>query len=163
MTEKLSIAEVSYTNPKDMRILKACLEEWFKNPKDLNLTSPTMRYPFNFNQWIKTSYSNKETKTYILKNDKWIIGHMGLNIRRERNLIHIFHLFIDRQYRGNGYAKLLIDKAILFAKQNNIELLSLFVLSSNEPAINLYKSYGFSKSDEISPTGSPKYKLNIKS
>ena len=161
MTDNLSIAEVSYNNPKDLRILKACLTEWFKNPKDLNLTSPTMRYPFDFKQWTQNSYSGKETVTFVLKKDNWIIGHMGLNIRREKKLVHIFHLFIDRQFRGRRYSKLLVDKAISFAQKNELKTISLFVLPKNEPAINLYKSYGFAKSSEISSTGSPKYILEL--
>jgi len=161
MSDKLSIAKVSYNNPKDLRILKPCLTEWFKNPKDLNLTSPTMRYPFDFKQWTHNSYAGRETVTYVLKKNDWIIGHMGLNIRREKSLVHIFHLFIDRQNRGHGYSKLLVEKAIAFANDKGFKTVSLFVMPNNVPAINLYKSYGFSKSDEISPTGSPKYFLNI--
>jgi len=161
MTNELSIKEVSYNNPKDLRILKRCLTEWFRNPKDLNLTSPTMRYPFDFKQWTHNSYAGRETVTFILKKDDWIIGHMGLNIRKEKRLVHIFHLFIDRQNRGQSYSKLLVEKAISFAREKGFKTVSLFVLPNNEPAMNLYKSYGFSKSDEISPTGSPKYILKI--
>ena len=44
----ITIEKISYQNKKDARILEAVLTNWFKDPKELNLTSPNMSYPFKF-------------------------------------------------------------------------------------------------------------------
>ncbi len=161
MKPEITIASISYDNKKDVRILKACLETWFQNPKDLNLTSPSMRYPFSFTQWIAHSYNNKNTVSYVIKKDNWIIGHMSLQLNSLTNSVHLFHVFIDRDNRGKGYSKLLIGKAIAFAKDSNYGAITLYVLPKNEPALKLYRSYGFSETGDFSQTGSPRLKLKI--
>ena len=55
----ISIEKVSYENSKDCRILVAVLTNWFKNPKELNLIEPRLKYPFNFKKWKMESSSVK--------------------------------------------------------------------------------------------------------
>lgn len=160
MENGITIEQVSYKNAEQARILKACLETWFQNPKDLNLTAPQMTYPFHFNRWIADSYSKDNTLTYILKKDKWIIGYMSLQFQPKKDFIHLFHLFIDRSFRRKGYSKLLIQEAISFAEENNIPAITLFVNPNNQFAINLYESFGF-KEVGFSKTGSLRMLLNI--
>lgn len=143
MENNVIIEQVSYKNVEQARILKTCLETWFQNPKDLHLTNPNMRYPFNFNKWIGISYTTLESVTYVLKIDGWIIGHMSIQLRPQLNSINIFHVFIDRSYRSKGYSKLLIDKALKYAKTNKIEKVTLGVVKNNPIAIELYQKYGF--------------------
>jgi hypothetical protein len=38
----ITIEKISYQNKKDARILETVLKNWFKDPKELNLTSPNM-------------------------------------------------------------------------------------------------------------------------
>lgn len=143
MHNDISIEQVSYHNPKDARILQSCLETWFKNPKDLQLTNPTMIYPFNFNKWMTTYNSKMESITYVAKNDDWIIGHLSIQLRPQINSIHIFHVFIDRKNRSKGYSKMLVNKALEYAKTNKIEKITLAVNKKNRIAIRLYENYGF--------------------
>ena len=141
MDNRITIEKVSYENTEHVRILKACLETWFKNPKDLNLTAPQMTYPFNFNRWVDNSYTLQNTQSFILKKDKWIIGYMSLQLQPKNDFVHLFHVFIDREYRGKGYSKLLIKHSISYAKENNIPSVTLFVNPNNNVAIKLYESH----------------------
>lgn len=143
MENGITIEQVSYKNTEQARILKACLETWFQNPKDLQLTSPKVPYPFKFKNWIDISYSTLESITYILKKDDWIIGHLSIQLRPQFNSIHIFHVFIDRDNRSKGYSNLLVNKALEYAKVNNTEKITLAVHKNNPNAIGLYQSYGF--------------------
>jgi ribosomal protein S18 acetylase RimI-like enzyme len=161
MNSETSIEKVSYTNAKQVRILKTCLETWFKNPKDLNLTAPNMRYPFNFNKWIADSYTKGTTRSFIIKEKDWVVGYMSLQLQPSNNFIHLFHVFIDRRYRGKGYGKLLIEKAISYAKNAEIPAITLFVKPNNQSALNLYESYGFKDTGEESSSGSPRLKLEF--
>jgi ribosomal protein S18 acetylase RimI-like enzyme len=160
MENNVIIEQVSYKNAEQTRILKACLETWFQNPKDLHLTAPQMTYPFNFNRWIADSYSKKNTLTFILKKGKWIIGYMSLQLQPKKDFIHLFHLFIDRSFRGKGFGKVLAQKAISYAKEENIPAITLFVNPNNPLAIKLYESFGFTEVG-YSKTGSLKMLLSI--
>jgi len=160
MEIEITIEQVSYNNEKQTRVLKACLENWFKNPKDLNLTAPQMTYPFNFNRWIADSYSKQNTLTYILKKEEWIIGYMSLQLQPKNDFIHLFHVFVDRAFRGKGLSKLLIQKVLSYAEDENIPAITLFVNPNNNVAIKLYESFGFTDIG-YSKTGSLKMKLEI--
>jgi len=160
MENGITIEQVSYENIKQARILQACLETWFKNPKDLHLTAPQMTYPFNFNRWIIDSYSKQNTLTFILKKEKWIIGYMSLQLQPKNDFIHLFHVFIDRSFRGKGFSRLLAKKAISYAEEESIPAITLFVNPNNQLAINLYESFGF-KEIGYSKNGSIKMKFDF--
>ena len=160
MKNEITIEQVSYKNAEQTRILKACLETWFQNPKDLHLTAPQMTYPFHFNRWIADSYSKENTLTYILKKDKWIIGYMSLQLQPKKDFIHLFHIFIDQSFRRKGFSKLLIQKAISYSKENSIPTITLFVNPNNQSAIKLYELFGF-KEIGFSKTGSIRMLLSI--
>ncbi len=160
MHNDISIEQVSYHNPKDTRILQSCLETWFQNPKDLHLTNPTMGYPFNFNKWMTTYNAKMESITYVIKKNDWIIGHLSIMLRPQLNSIHIFHVFVDRKYRSKGYSKLLVNKALEYAKTNHINKITLAVNKNNPVAIKLYQTYCFELNGE-NKTGSYKMQLNI--
>jgi ribosomal protein S18 acetylase RimI-like enzyme len=74
--------------------------------------------------------------------------------------IHIFHVFINRENRGEGYSKLLVNKALEYAKTNQIDKITLAVIKSNPVAIGLYQKYGFELVGE-NKTGSFKMELKL--
>lgn len=47
------------------------------------------------------------------------------------------------QMRGQGYARKLMDTMVESASRNSVSDITLEVRAGNEPAIGLYKSYGF--------------------
>ena len=149
-SQKLSISNISYKNDENVRVLSAVLSKWFSSPKTFHFTSPSLKYPFNINQWLSTFYKEDNVETYILKDENWIIGHLSVKIDENKNLAHLFHLFIDNENRKNGYAKKLIryvEKHIIVGK-NNIRAITLNCVKKNTPAINLYHSIGFRKLKE---------------
>ena len=160
MENGITIEQVSYKNVEQARILKACLETWFKNPKDLHLTNPSIGYPFNFNKWMSVYNSKMESITYLVKKNDWIIGHLSIQLRPQLKSIHIFHVFINRENRGEGYSKLLVNKALEYAKTNQIDKITLAVIKSNPVAIGLYQKYGFELVGE-NKTGSFKMELKL--
>ncbi len=52
-------------------------------------------------------------------------------------------MYVDAQNRRNGLARELIANAIQRARDIQLEQLTLGVVSTNEPAKNLYESMGF--------------------
>ena len=145
----ISISNISYKNDESLRILTAVLSKWFKNPKTLHFTSPESRYPFNINHWITSFYNEKKTETYIIKNKKWIIGHLSVLIDETKKSAHLFHLIIDDVSRQKGYAEKLIRYVETQITENHdIQYITLKCVKKNFPAIALYQKIGFQKLKE---------------
>ncbi len=139
---KIHIAD--YKNPEQARLLEGCLKNWFRNPKDLNLTSPKTRYPFKFRQWKKKFYSDSDTLSCVVLNNKLIVGHVSLRFSDDRRRGHIFHLIIAPEYRGQGYARKLINYLENIASELKLEKLTLNVNPGNQTARQLYDKLGYS-------------------
>ncbi len=143
MTNKITLDRISYANPKHRKILTSCMKSWFSNPQDLNFTDPRMRYPFDFRQWANLAYSGDDTVSYVLKQQNWIIGYFSLSLPIGQKTAILFHVYLDRGFRGKGLGKVLIDHVIQKTISNGYESLRLKVNPKNEKAIRLYESNGF--------------------
>jgi ribosomal protein S18 acetylase RimI-like enzyme len=144
----LSILNVSYKHDESVRVLNSIFSEWFSDPKTLHFTSPKLKYPFNINQWIKLFYTADNTKSYILKANKWIIGHISVRINENNNSAHLFHLIIESDNRRKGYAKKLIKYVQKKVSKDNIKYITINCVRKNNPAISLYQTLGFKKIKE---------------
>ena len=147
--QKISISNISYKNDESVRILTAVFSKWFSNPKTFYYTSPNLKYPFNMNLWVSTFYKQNNVETYVLKDEKWIIGHLSIKIDRNENLAHLFHLIIDKENRQKGHARKLIsyvEKQVI--ADNNIKAITIKCVKKNIPAIKLYQSMNFQKLKE---------------
>lgn len=57
--------------------------------------------------------------------------------------MHLLKIAVDRNFHGQGYGRLLMDKAIEVAREAEMESVLLEVRPTNEPAVGLYKKTGF--------------------
>ena len=140
---KISISTITYYKKEDIRILNACLSNWFTDPKILHFTSPNMTYPFNLKRWISLSYKEKNNKTIIIKVDDWIVGHLSIKYEEDRKSAHLFHLIIDSGHLRKGLAKKLITFAENIIKKDKINRITLNVVRKNIIALQLYNSLGY--------------------
>ncbi len=81
-----------------------------------------------------TGYDNID----ILLDDKTLIGYI---IYRYVDVIHLLKIFIDDKFKGNGYAKLLLDNMI--ENSNGINKVYLEVRKNNISAIRFYEKNNF--------------------
>jgi len=139
-----TLEKISYSKKEDCRIIESVLNGWFQNPKTLNLVSPNLTYPFKFKDWVSKNYikSSKQVISIVIKSKNWIVGHISYRIDKKQ--VYLFHLIIDKKFRGLSLAKLLITKVErdCFLKQKCDIILN--VLKKNKEAINLFKSLGYS-------------------
>ena len=140
----ITIEKISYQNKKDARILEAVLTNWFKDPKELNLTSPNMAYPFKFKKWVMLYDADQEIHSFVMKSDEgWIIGIGNLRLVTDSKKAHAYHIFIDPEYRQQGLAEKMVHHLELLGRSEKMEVMTLRVVPKNKPAIKLYKKLGF--------------------
>ncbi len=140
---KVTIKTVSYSNSRDRKILQVCLQNWFKNPKDLQFTDPRMYYPFDFRKWCSLSYKNENITTYVAVKEKWIVAYISVSVAPEKQHAHFFHLFVYREHRQQGFAKMLLSHAEHFVKESKLNYITLHVSPKNDTAKQIYKEFGF--------------------
>ena len=143
MKIRIILKKMSYENSRDNRILKSCLTTWFSNPKELHLTDPKMTYPFQFKQWVNLSYKGQNTETWGAFSGKWMVGIVSLEHLQEEGWIHLFHIYVDKEYRRNGIGEKLILKAEEQGKKTKAKALTLNIVSGNSEAVALYEKMGF--------------------
>jgi ribosomal-protein-alanine N-acetyltransferase len=85
-------------------------------------------------------------RLYILKYGEKIIGAASLIRDWEAGRAFLFDFVIEKDARGRGYGRFLMEQLLVELKEQGIERLELTVAPDNIEAINLYKGSGFQKS-----------------
>lgn len=157
---KVTIKTVSYSNTRDRKILQSCLQNWFKNPKELQFTDPRMFYPFDFRKWCSLSYKEENVTPFIAVIENWIVAYISVKVVPENRQAHLFHLFVDQKYRHQGLAKMLLSHAEDFAKELKLNYITLHVSPKNDRAIQVYQQFGF-VDNGVTSRGSIKMKKGL--
>ena len=139
----IKIEKVSYNNSKDRQVLKTILSKWFENPKELNWTDPRLNYPFNFNKWVELTYNDCNVKSFVLIEDKWVIGIGNIILNKNTKFAHALHIFIDSEYRNRGLGTKMLQYLEALAKDDNMTTITINVMPKNIPATKLYEKLGF--------------------
>ena len=126
-----TLEQISYSRKEDRRIMESVLRNWLDDPKALNFFSPESKYPFNFKKWVQMHYSknNINTTIIVLKHNEWVIGHVGLKIKKEST--ELLHLFIDSKYRRKGLGLRLLKETESYIIDPKIESITAKVQKKN--------------------------------
>lgn len=87
---------------------------------------------------IPNIFDNKNQKIYIFEQDNILVGF--IHVEKTYEILSILHIYINKKYRNQNKALLLIDYIL---SDTDIETIILEVNVNNIPAINLYKKLGF--------------------
>ena len=91
---------------------------------------------------LKEDIKNKNYNYLVAKNnDGKIIGYIGISYVLDS--ADIISIVVHKDYTQKGIATLLLQEIFAFAKENNIQKITLEVRSSNLPAQKLYEKHGF--------------------
>ena len=91
---------------------------------------------------LKEDIKNKNYNYLVAKNnDGKIIGYIGISYVLDS--ADIISIVVHKDYTKKGIATLLLQEIFAFAKENNIQKITLEVRSSNLPAQKLYEKHGF--------------------
>ena len=96
--------------------------------------------------WIQKILENEREQLIAAEINGEVVGLIVFRSKSSKRLSHTgsFTAMVKKEYRNQGIGKLLIKELLNWAEQNLlIEKVSLGVLSTNQRAIELYKSMGF--------------------
>ena len=69
------------------------------------------------------------------------IGYTGF--RLDTDCLFLSKLYIQKEYRGNGYSRLMLEQAEKIAKQNDRPIIRLTCNRHNDGSVAVYKKAGF--------------------
>jgi len=99
---------------------------------------------------IISQLNNPEVQFYLIEQDETTIGYIKLNKGNSQtesdypNTLEIERIYVLSEFHGNGFGKLLLEKAIEVAKQDQLANVWLGVWDQNPKAIAFYERNGFS-------------------
>ena len=127
---------VNLVNPTDFQLNKFFYKNIGKKHKWID------RLIWTEEQWIKY-VSNKNVKTFILKNRKDLVGFYELILHHEKNEVEIAYFGILEEYQNKKLGSFLLSDAIKRSFQENIDRVWLHTCSlDHKNALNNYLSRG---------------------
>lgn len=138
---------VSFRKPtvEDMDEISNMMDEMDKFILSEYLKSP---YAEGIN---KDSYSGKTTISdieaifkdliIILKGEE-VVGYVQFAKNSNEN-VHISSIYIKEEARGDGIGKRVLEFVELYAKKSGMKTVTIRCITTNVPAITLYKNFGF--------------------
>ncbi len=90
---------------------------------------------------LTQTYNQKLDSTFVVENDCKIVGY--INIRIIADEAELMRIAVKNEYRGMGYASLMMERMLCLAETKNVSIIRLEVRESNKAAIALYKKFGF--------------------
>lgn len=101
---------------------------------------------FSEEKWKERS-TNKNTITLVAKEGKELVGIVGAhweNYEKTKHIAHIWGMFVDKDYRGQGIGKMLMEEIERRAKQRGqTKKIKLEVVVKQEVALEMYKKLGY--------------------
>ncbi len=95
-------------------------------------------------QILKEGFQNKFFNALIAKEDKKIVGialyYFGFSTWCGK-MLYLDDFVVTDEHRGKGIGKMLLDRLMVIAKEENAKQIRWHVLEWNKPAINFYKKF----------------------
>ncbi|MBQ9140684.1 MAG: GNAT family N-acetyltransferase [Lachnospiraceae bacterium] len=95
-------------------------------------------------KWCYTRYSENENigKVWVVSIDNHSVGCIAYREKAD-GVAEVKRLFVRKEYRGQGIAKNLLKTVECYAKEQGCHTLFLDTRITLEPAVSIYRAFGF--------------------
>ena len=148
--KEYTLEEISYSQKEHRYVMESVLNKWFAIPKVLNFVEPQITYPFKFKNWLSIYNENKSNTTIlILRHSHWIIGYVSIVIDNYKG--KILHLFIDPNYRRQGFGSILLTEIEKYSRQSGVNTIQLRTQKKNKINLDFFKKLKYQENKQIKP------------
>jgi len=116
-----------------------------------DLVSPQSTWTTSFQKYYEDSINDFNQKVYIIKMDSRIIATLRTEIKdtphfyKEKKMVYLDDLVIDKDYRRQGFATILIKHAIHDFERRGINLFEAKIYEFNKASQKTLEKNGFRK------------------
>ena len=145
--KEYTLEEISFSKKEHRAIMESALNKWFAIPKILNFVEPKITYPFKFKNWLSIYGENKnKTTILILRHNHWIIGYVSIII--DDNKGTILHLFIDPDYRRQGFGSILLTEIENYSRESGVITIQLRTQKKNKISLDFFTKLKYQKNQK---------------
>ena len=90
---------------------------------------------------LTASVAGQRETAFVAEAEGMIVGNLGLHAAAQGAIW--LGMSVARPWRGRGVGSALLEAALGWARDNGYRQVSLEVFPHNEPAISLYRKFGF--------------------
>ena len=107
-----------------------------------------------YKKYIKKALTKGSFKAWIVEVNKKIVAGGAISIYEQPprpqdhtlRYVYVHSIYTDPEYRRRGLAKKILEKIIIWCKENGLKTLTLHAVEASRP---LYKSMGFQTTTEM--------------
>lgn len=133
-------------SPDDWQEYKTIRLQALHNDPQAFGSTYTVESHFSDEEWQERP-SDKNTIILIAKDEDKVIGMGGVHWdhwEKTQHIAHVWGMFVDQAYRGQGIGKKLMEEIEAKAKERpQTEKIKLEVVTDQEAALELYKKLGY--------------------
>lgn len=142
-------------------------EEDYPKIRELILSILAKEYPFDKSCYsdsdlysLGQTYGGKRNNFFVVERDTRVIGTAGVK-EETGEMALLRRLFVSPEFRGRGYGKLLVDKAVEFCKNKGYQKVIFRTTNKMVVAIELCKKKGFKQIESADLGGFQIYKFAL--
>ena len=134
-------------NPHDAHALVDMAESVGREDGRWILGTGPWRAPADERRYLRTIERNRDAAVFVAEDGNTIVGRLSLSRDPHPASRHVadLGLMVAASHRRQGVGTLLLEQAVVWARESGVRKLELHVFPWNEPALGLYESFGFER------------------
>jgi RimJ/RimL family protein N-acetyltransferase len=131
--------------PGDAASLVALAREVSREPEGWLLSSEDGRPPAAERRYLRAARRSAHAAVFVAETPEGLAGRLSVARDPHPASYHVadLGLMVAASHRRLGIGRALLERTVVWARENGVTKLELHVFPDNEPAIALYESFGF--------------------
>ena len=98
-------------------------------------------------RYLRTIHRHPDAAVYVAEDGTRIVGRLSLSRDPHPASRHVadLGLMVAESHRRQGVGTMLLEQAVVWAREAQVRKLELHVFPWNEPALGLYEAFGFER------------------
>jgi RimJ/RimL family protein N-acetyltransferase len=133
--------------PADAAGLVALAREVGGEPEGWLISTTDWRGATDERRYLRSIRRSRSTAVFVAEAPEGLVGRLSVARDPHPASFHVadLGLMVAAGYRRRGIGRALLEQAVEWARHSRVSKLELHVFPHNEPALALYKSFGFVK------------------